>query len=243
MKIYACSDLHVSPKHFSSKAKEFLREAADDQADWTLLCGDIYEGTREFTVKESIESPNGQELYELIKKLPQAIIIEGNHDLDLHKHLPPNVNFEIARFRRLSVDGKEFFVTHGWREYDLKLRRLAPIFKYIYRILPIVTKILPFWKTPSEMRAESLESPKKSTIYWAFVRGMSNQAMLHAIREGCIPIWGHSHRRHLDAYENWFSINCGDFDRDEFGDDVGGVIIEDGMVREWRSDRPAIRIP
>jgi hypothetical protein len=43
----------VSPKHFSSKAKEFLREAADNQADWTLLCGDIYEGTREFTMKES----------------------------------------------------------------------------------------------------------------------------------------------------------------------------------------------
>jgi predicted phosphodiesterase len=93
------------------------------------------------------------------------------------------------------------------------------------------------------MKAESLKSPRKNIVYWAFVRGMSNQAILHAIRKEWVPIWGHSHRRHLDAYENWLSINCGDFDRDEFGDDIGGIIIENGRVREWGSDRPEMLIP
>jgi predicted phosphodiesterase len=243
MLIYACSDLHVSPKHLSRKALEFLQEAIDNGADLTLLCGDIYEGTREFKVKESVESANGQELFELIKALPKALIIEGNHDYDLRKHLPPHSNFEVAQSRRLTADGIEYLVTHGWREYDFKMRRVRHIYGLLYWLFPRITKILPFWNTPSDMKAEGRAEPDVDRRYWAAVRRMSTRAIQQAIQEGCVPIWGHTHRRHLDRYENWLSINCGDFDRDQYGDDVGGIIIDDGWVRGWRSDQPPLEIP
>jgi predicted phosphodiesterase len=248
MLIYACSDLHVSPEHFSSRAREFLEEAISNQANWTLLCGDIYEGTAEYKVQESIDSPNGQELCKLIKQLPKALIIEGNHDYDLRKHLPESSNYKVKASHSLEIDGgKVLYVTHGSQEYDSRIRRIRHIYWFFYWLFPRASKIRRLLrrllKTPSEMKAEGRTEPEVDLQYWTAVRKMSTLSILQAIQERCVPIWGHTHRRHLDAYEDWLSINCGDFDRDEFGDNTGGIIIEDGMAREWRSDRPPVPLP
>jgi UDP-2,3-diacylglucosamine pyrophosphatase LpxH len=231
MKIYACSDLHVSPIHFSNRAKLFLEEAVRE-AGLTLLCGDIYEGIW-YELEESVNSPNGQELWSFIKGLPRAVILEGNHDWTLGEYLPADKDHWVEKSYEFEADGKKYYATHGWVEYDLTLSPLAPIYRWLFRLLPKLTKYWPRRQTPSEMKKEAQQSKSLAKIYWRHVRAMSNQAIFQAIAEDCIPIWGHSHRRHIDAYENWRSINCGDFCKDEYGDDIGGIIIEDGVVREW----------
>jgi len=226
MKIYACSDLHVSPTHFSNRAKAFLEEAAQ-QADLTLLCGDTYEGSR-CPLEESVKSPNGQELWSLIQRLPEAVILLGNHDWTLGDYLgdsrPP-----VLKSHHFDMDGKSYYATHGWIEYDLALSLLAPIYKWLYPLLPILAKCWTQKKSPRTLKLAAQKSEAQAAFYWRHVREMSNQAMFQAIDEGRVPIWGHSHRRHLDLYERWLTINCGDFCED----DIGGIVIEGGVAREW----------
>ncbi len=226
MKIYACSDLHVSPDHFSGRAKLFLEEARQE-ADLTLLCGDIYEGAWCY-LEESLESPNGQELWSLIQRLPEAVILAGNHDWTLGDYRG-DPQHRVLKEYRFELDGRSYYATHGWIEYDLSLSLLAPIYQWIYPLLPVLAKWWTRNKSPRTLKLEALESQGPDIHYWRRVREASNQAIFQAIREGCVPIWGHSHRRHIDAYEKWLSINCGDFCED----DIGGVIIEDGVAREW----------
>ena len=52
---------------------------------------------------------------------------------------------------------------------------------------------------------------------------MATRAILSARKHGFIPIWGHTHRRHIDFYEGWLAICCGDF----IEDDIGGIVIEE----------------
>jgi len=226
MKIYACSDLHVSPTHFSDRARAFLEEAAQE-ADLTLLCGDIYEGSW-YPLEESVKSPNGQELWGLIQKLPQAVILVGNHDWTLGEYLGDSAH-PVLKSYRFDMDGRTYYATHGWIEYDLSLSLLAPVYRWIYPLLPILAKCWTRKRSPRTLKLQALKLEGKAALYWRHSREMSNQAIFHAIEEGCVPIWGHSHRRHLDSYERWLTINCGDFCED----DIGGVVIEDGVAREW----------
>ena len=221
MKIYACSDLHVSPIHFSNLARAFLEEAAQ-KADLTLLCGDIYEGIW-YPLEESVESINGQELWSLIQGLPQAVILLGNHDWTLREYLG-NSRHPVLKRYRFDMDGRSYYAIHGWIEYDLTLSVLAPIYTWLFPKLPALVR---WWTRRKSPRTLKLEG--QSPLYWRHVREMSNQAIFQAIYEGCVPIWGHSHRRHIDPYGRWLAINCGDFCED----DIGGVVIEDGVARQW----------
>lgn len=230
MKIYACSDLHVSPTHFSNRAGAFLEEAAQ-QADLALLCGDIYEGTW-YPLEESVKSPNGQKLWSLIQRLPEAVVLLGNHDWTLGDYLGDS-RHPVLKSHRFDMDGKSYYATHGWIEYDLALSLLAPIYKWLYPLLPILAKCWTKKKSPRTLKLEAQKSEAQAAFYWRHVRELSNQAMFQAIDEGCIPIWGHSHRRHLDSYEKWLTINCGDFCED----DIGGIVIEDGVARAWEFER------
>jgi UDP-2,3-diacylglucosamine pyrophosphatase LpxH len=127
------------------------------------------------------------------------------------------------------MDGKSYYATHGWIEYDLSLALLTPIYKWIFPLLPMLAKCWSRKKSPRKLKLEALKSEGRDLRYWRRVRKASNQAIFQAIDEGCVPIWGHSHHRHIDLYEKWLAINCGDFCED----DIGGVVIEDGVAREW----------
>jgi UDP-2,3-diacylglucosamine pyrophosphatase LpxH len=228
MKIYACSDLHVSPTHFSERARAFLEEAVQ-QADLTLLCGDIFEGTW-CPLEESVKSPNGQELWNLIQKLPKAVIIVGNHDWTLKKHVAESKH-PILKKHRFDMDGRSYYATHGWIEYDRSLLMfLIPIYDRIYPLLSTLAKFLKRFKSPRTLKLESREIGGRPLDYWRRVRKTSNQAIFQAIKEGCVPIWGHTHHRHIDTYEEWLAINCGEFCEDE----IGGIVIEDGEPRGWQ---------
>lgn len=226
MRIYACSDLHVSPTHFSDRAKAFLEEAIRE-ADLTLFCGDIYEGTW-CPLEESFASENGQELLDLIQGQPNAVVLLGNHDWTLDKYLVDSKH-PVLKSHRFNADGKRYYATHGWIEYDVALSLLAPIYQWLFPLLPVLARCWTRWKSPRAMKLQALESQGRSNLYWRHARKMSNQAIFQAIDKGWIPIWGHSHRRHIDAYEKWLTINCGDFAED----DIGGLVIEDGVPREW----------
>lgn len=229
MKIYACSDLHVSPNQFSDRARVFLTEAAQE-ADLTLLCGDIYEGMW-CELDESIDSPNGQELLSLIRSLRKAVILRGNHDWTLPEYLT-DIQHPILENHTFNADGKRYYATHGWVEYDLTLSLLAPIYKWLYPLFP---KLIKWWTGRNSIRMQkraAQETGSHDARYWRRVREAANQAMFQAIDRGWIPIWGHTHHRHIDAYERWLALNCGDFDQDE----IGGLMIEDGVPREWEPD-------
>ena len=226
MKIYACSDLHVSPTHFSARARAFLEEAAQ-QADLTLLCGDIYEGAW-CPLEESVNSPNGQALWSLIQRTPQAVTVVGNHDWTLGEYLGDSTH-PVLKTYRFDMDGKSYYATHGWIEYDLAMSLLAPIYQWIYPLLPILAKWWTRRNSPRTLKLQAQKLEGREARYWRHVRDMSNRAIFQAIDEGCVPIWGHSHRRHIDSYETWLTVNCGDFAED----DIGGVVIEDGVAREW----------
>jgi len=248
MKIYACSDLHVSPIHFSNLARAFLEEAAQ-KADLTLLCGDIYEGIW-YPLEESVASEKGQELWGLIESLPQAVVLLGNHDWTLREYVGDS-RHPVLRSYRFDMDGRSYYATHGWLEYDLALSVLAPIYTWLFPKLP---SLLRWWtrrRSPRALRLGVrsslywryvLEAQRRvhrrhglevqSSLYWRRGREMANQAIFQAIYEGCVPVWGHSHRRHIDAYESWLAINCGDFCED----DVGGVVIEEGVAGLWHAE-------
>jgi UDP-2,3-diacylglucosamine pyrophosphatase LpxH len=228
MKIYACSDLHVSPTHFSDRARAFLEEATQE-SDLTLFCGDIYEGSWH-PLEESFESDNGQELLGLIQGQPEAVVLLGNHDWTLDQYLVDSKHPVVKNYS-FNADGKRYYATHGWIEYDVALSLLAPIYRWLFPLLPILTKCWTRKRSPRTLKLKALKSGGRSDFYWRHVRDMSNQAIFQAIDKGWIPIWGHSHRRHIDAYEKWLTINCGDFSED----DIGGVVIEDGVAREWIS--------
>ena len=221
MRIYACSDLHVSPTHFSDLARAFLDEAML-KADLTLLCGDIYEGVW-YPLAESVGSQKGQELWTLIAGLPRAVVLAGNHDWTLDEHLT-GLRHPVLKSYRFDMDGRSYYATHGWIEYDLAMSLLAPIYTWLFPRLPVLARWWTQWRSPAALKRGTSDA-----LYWRHVREMSNQAMFQAIGEGCVPIWGHSHRRHIDAYSRWLSINCGDF----VGGDIGGVVVEDGAPRHW----------
>ena len=81
------------------------------------------------------------------------------------------------------------------------------------------------------LKLAALKPGGRDLLYWHRVRRASNLAIFQAIEEGCVPIWGHTHHRHIDLYEEWLGVNCGDFCNDD--EDQGGVIIEDGEPRVW----------
>jgi UDP-2,3-diacylglucosamine pyrophosphatase LpxH len=232
MKIYACSDLHISPDVPVDIARPFLEEAAE-QADHTLFCGDIFEGSWH-PLGESVAHQNGQEMWALIKAQTNPILIRGNHDWTL-KRYAPDEDIEIHTYHVLKVDGVNWYVTHGWAEYDVVFGRLARHYHYILPLLSLFAPIYTKLRTPL-----TLERKQKTRKYWERVRTMATHAILHSIdlnRElgpdqivtPWVPVWGHTHHRHLDKYEHWMSINCGDFI--EAGD--GGIVIEDGVPEAW----------
>jgi len=231
MRIYACSDLHVSPIHFSDLARAFLEEAVQNAAV-TLLCGDMYEGIW-YPLQESVESRNGQELWSLIQRLSQAVVLLGNHDWTLGEYVGDS-RHPVLKSYRFDMDGRSYYATHGWIEYDLALSVLAPIYTWLFPKLPGLVR---WWTRRGSPRTLKLEA--RTALYWRIVREMSNQAIFQAISEDCVPIWGHSHRRHIDPYDRWLAINCGDFCED----DIGGIVVEDGVVRQWYVSRDSRRIP
>jgi len=246
VRIYACSDLHVSPTHFSDAARAFLQEGRE-RADLTLLCGDIYEGIW-YPLEESVRSDRGQELWSLIESLPRAVLLLGNHDWSLRDYLAGS-RHPVVKSYQFDGDGRSYYATHGWIEYDLALSLLAPIYTWLFPRLPWLLRWWTGRRSPRALKLgvrsplywhHVLEAQRRvhdrpgfeaqSLLYWRYVREMANQAIFQAISEDCVPIWGHSHRRHIDPYARWLAINCGDFCED----DLGGVVIEDGVARLWR---------
>jgi UDP-2,3-diacylglucosamine pyrophosphatase LpxH len=222
MIIYACSDLHVSKDHFSPAARAFLEEA-HQKADLTLLCGDLYEGSWR-PLQESVTSANGKALWELVQGLDNAVILLGNHDWTLKKHVQ-NSKHPIKRSHLLpDADGRTYYATHGWMEYDLPVGWLAPIYHRILPRLPVAAGLWTRWKSPGAQKRKG-----QMRRYWRHVRKMSNRAIFNAIDNNYIPIWGHSHRRQIDLFDDWLAINCGAFVEGE----IGGIVIEHGEPREW----------
>jgi UDP-2,3-diacylglucosamine pyrophosphatase LpxH len=232
MKIYACSDLHVSPDIFLEQTRVFLGEAAE-RADVTLFCGDIFEGSW-FDLEDSVNHAHGQELWNLITAQKKPVVIRGNHDWTLAEYISdPNV--KVHTHYKFEADGIKYYATHGWAEYDVLFGRLAP---YYHWILPILSLLAGWWtkrKTPGKYKSQ-----ERTLRYWHIVRRMSNRAIYHCMQMSKqaavqdvsvrrIPIWGHTHHRHLDEYENWLAINCGHF----VEADSGGIIIEDGVPTYW----------
>ena len=91
-------------------------------------------------------------------------------------------------------------------------------------------KLVPTGRNIIRMQKRAAQQTgSRAARYWRRVREAANQAMFQAIDKGWTPIWGHTHHRHIDAYERWLALNCGDFDQDE----IGGLVIDDGVAREW----------
>jgi len=246
MIIYACSDLHVDPGRFSDQAKAFLREAAERKADYTLLCGDIFEGTH-LGLKETILSQNGKDMLALIVQQKEPILILGNHDWTLRQVLAdPEVQddpeikrllqakaFEVCKSRKIPVNETTLYATHGWAEYDRPYGWMAPVYHRIVPLLASFSKILN-WSSPGRLKARSQKPESRTKGFWERYylrreRRMATRAILDARKNGYVPIWGHTHRRHIDYYEGWRAICCGDFTEDE----MGGIVIEDGEVKLW----------
>jgi predicted phosphodiesterase len=182
-----------------------------------------------------VEHPNGQALLELIKAQKNPLLIRGNHDWTLADYIQ-DPDIKIHTSKKFEEDGVKYYATHGWAEYDVPLGRLAPIYDRILPILALLAKWYSKRKTPGKFKQRD-----RTLVYWHKVRSLSNRAIYHAMRMSKepavhnvearrVPIWGHTHHRHLDEYENWLAINCGDFvERDS-----GGIVIEDGVPRLWK---------
>jgi UDP-2,3-diacylglucosamine pyrophosphatase LpxH len=250
MIIYACSDLHVTPDRFSERAKAFLKEAAEREADYTLLCGDIFEGTH-LGLKESLLSQNGKDLLRLIVEQKKPILILGNHDWTLRQVLADSEvsedqeiqsllqakALEVCQNRKIALDDTTLYATHGWAEYDRPYGWMAPIYHRIVPLLASASNIMN-WSSPSRLKARSQKKESRMKGFWERYylrreRRMSTRAIIAARKHGYIPIWGHTHRRHIDYYEGWRAICCGDFTEDE----MGGIVIEDGEVKLWEPTR------
>jgi UDP-2,3-diacylglucosamine pyrophosphatase LpxH len=232
MKIYACSDLHVSPNRFLDQTRAFLEEAAA-QGDMTLLCGDVFEGSW-FPLQESVEHANGQALLDLIKAQKQPVVIRGNHDWTLANYVH-DPEIKIHTNYRFSADGVKYYATHGWAEYDILFGSLAPFYDII---LPMLSFLTGWWT--ARRSPGTLQRKKQTQRYWRLVRRMSNRAIFHCMKMARkevpeninarrVPLWGHTHHRHIDDYEYWLAINCGDFTEA----DNGGIVIENGWPRWW----------
>jgi UDP-2,3-diacylglucosamine pyrophosphatase LpxH len=242
MLIYACSDLHVNPERFSPKAQDFLREAAERGADYTLFCGDIFEGTR-CDLEKTFQSSHGEKLLELIDQQKDPILIRGNHDWTLQRYLEDEALNPYARLRALKVrdywkevklGDKWLYATHGWAEYDRPFGWFACIYHRIVPTLSFMADVI------NSLSPGALLKRAQKREGWCFgfwerfylwqERRMSSRAILAAREHGCVPLWGHTHRRHVDAYEEWLAICCGDFIEDDI------VVIEDDQVKLWEPD-------
>jgi predicted phosphodiesterase len=249
MIIFACSDLHISPGFFSENAKRFLTQAAHQKADYTLLCGDIFEGTHT-VLEKSILSDNGKEALDLIVHQRNPILILGNHDWTLKQvmadpkvRLEPDIKellaqkpLQVLRSCLVPVGGRTLYATHGWAEYDRPCGWLAPVYHHVVPALTWAAKVLNVL-SPGQLKARIAKADGGRSGFWEWwylrrERGAGSRAILDARRNNYIPIWGHTHRRQIDFFEDWLAINCGDFVQDE----IGGVVIEDAKVWLWDRD-------
>jgi len=270
MKIYACSDLHVSPEYTSDEAKLFLEQAVETDDTFVVLCGDIFEGTHH-KLEDSLVSDKGRELLKIILKkenLDDLIVIRGNHDWtlqqclekkevvealcedpDLEPHFRDGNPLVVRDNWTETLYGHRFYATHGWAEYD---RPYGWMKGFYHRVVPRLARaselkrgIAEFFRfirflhlgLPGSLKSRARTSTgwRKTLFERLYIRRerrMSTRAILAARKHDYIPLWGHTHRRHIDFYEDWFAICCGDF----AGDDIGGIIIEDGQVKLWEPE-------
>ena len=113
MKLLVISDIHGSPVYLKKVLDIFERENYDK----LILLGDeLYHGPR----NPIPEGYNPKEVIELLNSYKNKIIaVRGNCDTDLDQEL---LYFPImSDYKKLNVDGYEFFITHGhlYNKYHL----------------------------------------------------------------------------------------------------------------------------
>jgi UDP-2,3-diacylglucosamine pyrophosphatase LpxH len=265
MIIYACSDLHVKPDYISDKVKLFLAQAAERQADYTLFCGDTFEGTHT-GLKDSVLSANGKEMLELIVRQRNPILILGNHDWTLKQVLAdpqvkgdPDIQellgqkpIQVVKNYPIPLGGRTLHFTHGWAEYDRPFGWLAPVY---HRVIPVLAWVSSVMNKLSNKRMEV----RATDILNALSPGRMKARIPKegGARSGFWEWWylrrerGAATRAILDARRNGYIPIWGHthrrqidfFERwlaincgDFVQDEIGGIVIEEDKVKLWERD-------
>ncbi len=230
--IYLFSDTHIMPDEERPGFEEFL-EAAGQKGSLLIGVGDVYDLARR-SFYEITHGLYGSRYHNLLLQAAvrtETHLIEGNHDYGLHKfkRYLPNIDIH-TRSLLINTAGKTVCCVHGWREYDLFLAPLAPVYSWIFPLFPklvvIYDKLFP---TPA-----SIKRVDAHRFYRRVVR-MHSRAMIDAIKNNMVVVFGHTHWQcvwpiQADPVQEWVMANTGDF-----VDGAGGVVIDEntGNVKPW----------
>ena len=213
----------------------FLEEARA-HGEMLVLDGDIYDLARH-PLMDILQGPDGGRYHQqliLTANKVETCIIEGNHDFGLstQKELLPSA-FHIQK-GPLSLDdvpGKPL-ILHGWKEYDISLAPLAPIYSWLFPHFPrfafLYDRLFP---TPSVVKRQSLPRFYKEVLRMHF------RAMANAMKLDRTIIFGHTHWQgvwpiYISEKQGWVMANAGDF-----VDGPGGLVLnpKTGFVHRWKS--------
>jgi UDP-2,3-diacylglucosamine pyrophosphatase LpxH len=213
----------------SDKGRELLRIILKKETLDDLI---VIRGNHDWTLQNCFEN---QEIIDALCKDP-----------DLEPHFRDGSPIVVRDNWEATLHGKRFYATHGWAEYDRpygwmkgfyhhvvpRLARASELKRGIsefFRLIRLLHLFLPGSLKRGAQTSKGLRKKIFERLYIRRERRMSTRAILAARKNKYIPIWGHTHRRHVDFYEEWAAICCGDFAED----DIGGIVIADGQVKLW----------
>jgi uncharacterized membrane protein len=152
------------------------------------------------------------------------VIIEGNHDWGLARQ--GFVPDEVAVHRSHTFyDGKRtYYCTHGW-EWDWTESWYRGFYSKIFGWLPQFAWLYDkLFSTPSKLKGNP------GYLYWRSVLTIDREAMLKAIKDKVMVLYGHTHNRQVWRLESNTTVNPGT----ALEPDRYGIILEDGKARLWR---------
>ena len=239
MKIYCFSDSHIITT-IRSPLIEFLMEVQTVKPDYLVCSGDIFEAAR-VGWKELIKMDGFLEMSMWLSNIASngktaVVLIEGNHDFDLHKY--KDSYFTNCIVARKYFEVGNYYFTHGWQEFDWTINWVD---KRLYRWL---FPYFPRWQwlydkyvsraTKFSLKPESNPDRFHNELYWWFIKGCHDGAMDFAMERNQKIIFGHTHEPSIRRFPyepyGWTVANSGDF-----LDSNTGLIIEDDEIKIWRT--------
>lgn len=217
---YHLGDLHATPDHVDPRIYELLDRAASDKANYIVEHGDGFDGAR-YQPRDFLDSAEIRKL--LLAKQdcfvagPLYVELDGNHDplFWLRKHFAAlgGVLLRHSFSGMLSTPAGQVLLTctHGWKEYDIGLRLLAPIYEGIFEFFPAVYW---WWHNQQATPARIAGNPVRTPKYWEYTLAIHNEAMRQTIKRAPASwtIFGHTHweeDRLVDS--KWRTLNPGAF--------------------------------
>lgn len=214
-KIYCASDLHLGYERTNYTKINLFFDAVRDGADTLILCGDTFDLWRMPVERMGAVELQGltkciQELNWLVQNIP-TVIIPGNHDYNLHKHLGQYPH--IQKCVSPEIESENIFYTHGWK-FDVQQRRFSCAYGWLVTAFPYLYQL--FFKKPARMGLDKRDAygPRAEEIHHA----ARNFAIKHRFDH---VVMGHTHVPGIYGFGK--VVDCGDF-----VDSCSYVVIVDG---------------